>query len=97
MPAHKLQQVCSRACACDIFFALGFTYASLHKFLLVLQQQMISKQLRGTQNRWKQKQRVRVLTPNIPDLHFWLVVTLDHLRGEVLQAEGCLQGGPHSI
>jgi hypothetical protein len=32
-----------------------------------------------------------------PDLHLWLVVALHHLRGEVLQAEGGLQCGTHSI
>ena len=37
------------------------------------------------------------LLVNIPDLHLRLVVTLHHLRGEVLQAEGRLQGGPHSV
>lgn len=32
-----------------------------------------------------------------PDLHLRLVVTLHHLRGKVLQTEGSLQGGPHSV
>lgn len=34
---------------------------------------------------------------HIPDLHLRLVVALHHLRGEILQTEGGLQGGPHSI
>lgn len=32
-----------------------------------------------------------------PDLHLRLVVPFHHLRGEVLQTQGCLQGGTHGV
>lgn len=32
-----------------------------------------------------------------PHFHLWLVVSLHHLRGEILQAEGGLQCGTHSV
>lgn len=31
----------------------------------------------------------------LPDFHFWLVVSFHDLGGEILQAEGSLQCGPH--
>lgn len=33
--------------------------------------------------------------PSLPDFHFRLVVSFYHLGGEILQAEGSLQCGPH--
>lgn len=38
-----------------------------------------------------------VIWGDSPYFHLWFVVPFHHLRGEVLQTQGCLQGGPHSV
>lgn len=49
----------------------------------------LSRTCRAPLRRWR--------SPDSPNLHLWLVVSLHHLGGEILQAEGRLQGRSHRI
>lgn len=38
-----------------------------------------------------------IIVKHPPCLDLWLVVTLNDLRGEVLECHGCREGAPHGI
>lgn len=80
----------------SVFFPLLqiFPSASLHRSRLKAADDPQSEKMQKQKNR---KKALQLLALHIPDLHLRLVVALHHLRGEILQTEGCLQGGPHSV